>query len=102
LRFDIEMTRKMGFNMCRKHVKVEPARWYYWADKLGLMVWQDMPSGFAEGANQNVRPGGADDAAFSDELAEGFQAEWAEIMETLMGHPCLGRRPRVCCMTPNA
>jgi hypothetical protein len=45
LRFDIELTKKFGFNMCRKHVKVEPARWYHWCDKLGLLVWQDMPSG---------------------------------------------------------
>jgi hypothetical protein len=45
LRYDIEVTRKLGFNMARKHVKIEPARWYYWADKLGLLVWQDMPSG---------------------------------------------------------
>ncbi len=42
--YDIEMTKKFGMNMARKHIKVEPARWYYWADKLGLMVWQDMPS----------------------------------------------------------
>jgi hypothetical protein len=45
LRYDIEALRKLGFNMARKHVKVEPDRWYYWADKLGLMVWQDMPAG---------------------------------------------------------
>lgn len=45
LRFDIEQEKKLGFNMVRKHVKVEPERWYYWADKLGLLVWQDMPSG---------------------------------------------------------
>jgi hypothetical protein len=44
LKFDIEQTIAMGFNMTRKHIKVEPARWYYWCDKLGLMVWQDMPS----------------------------------------------------------
>ena len=43
LRYDIEVTKQLGFNMIRKHVKVEPARWYYWADKLGLLVWQDMP-----------------------------------------------------------
>ncbi len=48
LRSDIEMLKKMGFNMCRKHVKVEPARWYYWCDKLGFMVWQDMPSAMIE------------------------------------------------------
>ena len=45
LRYDIEMTKKLGFNMARKHVKIEPDRWYYWCDKLGLLVWQDMPSG---------------------------------------------------------
>ena len=44
LKYDIEMTKKLGMNMARKHVKVEPERWYYWCDKLGLLVWQDMPS----------------------------------------------------------
>jgi beta-galactosidase/beta-glucuronidase len=44
LKSDIEITKKLGFNMTRKHVKVEPERWYYWADKLGLLVWQDMPA----------------------------------------------------------
>ncbi len=44
LKYDLEVIKKLGFNMVRKHIKVEPQRWYYWADKLGLMVWQDMPS----------------------------------------------------------
>jgi hypothetical protein len=44
LRSDLVRTKELGFNFVRKHVKVEPARWYYWADKLGLLVWQDMPS----------------------------------------------------------
>jgi len=44
LKSDIEQTKLLGFNMIRKHIKVEPARWYYWADKLGMLVWQDMPS----------------------------------------------------------
>ena len=52
LKYDIEMTKTLGFNMCRKHVKVEPERWYYWCDKLGLLVWQDMPSG-----DRGVAPG---------------------------------------------
>jgi len=45
LRWDLEITKAMGFNMVRKHVKIEPARWYYHCDKLGLLVWQDIPSG---------------------------------------------------------
>ncbi len=45
LRFDLETAKLLGFNLVRKHVKVEPERWYYWADRLGLLVWQDMPSG---------------------------------------------------------
>lgn len=44
LKSDIVQEKALGFNMVRKHIKVEPARWYYWADKLGIMVWQDMPS----------------------------------------------------------
>nr|WP_042198700.1 AbfB domain-containing protein [Kibdelosporangium sp. MJ126-NF4]CEL23494.1 Beta-galactosidase [Kibdelosporangium sp. MJ126-NF4]CTQ89108.1 Beta-galactosidase (EC 3.2.1.23) [Kibdelosporangium sp. MJ126-NF4] len=44
LRFDLERQKALGFNTVRKHIKVEPARWFYWADRLGLMVWQDMPS----------------------------------------------------------
>ena len=45
LRYDIEVTKDLGFNLIRKHVKVEPARWYYWCDRLGMLVWQDMPNG---------------------------------------------------------
>jgi hypothetical protein len=44
LKADIELTKALGFNLIRKHLKVEPQRWYYWADKLGILVWQDMPS----------------------------------------------------------
>ncbi|MHB8862262.1 MAG: glycoside hydrolase family 2 protein [Pirellulaceae bacterium] len=48
IQYDIEMTKKYGMNMARKHVKYECARWYYWCDRLGLLVWQDMPSGDAQ------------------------------------------------------
>jgi hypothetical protein len=45
LKYDIQLEKRFGFNMVRKHIKVEPDRWYYWCDKLGMLVWQDMPSG---------------------------------------------------------
>ena len=47
LRYDIEAAKKFGLNLLRKHAKVEPDRWYYWTDKLGMLVWQDMPQGFS-------------------------------------------------------
>lgn len=55
LKSDIEAAKNLGFNMIRKHVKIEPARWYYWADKLGMLVWQDMPSMFDGNASQEVK-----------------------------------------------
>lgn len=45
LKYDLQQEKALGFNMVRKHIKVERQRWYYWADTLGLLVWQDMPSG---------------------------------------------------------
>ncbi|MCM2424608.1 AbfB domain-containing protein [Streptomyces sp. RKAG337] len=44
LRSDLQAHKDLGFNMVRKHIKVEPQRWFYWADRLGLLVWQDMPA----------------------------------------------------------
>jgi hypothetical protein len=46
--FDIQAIKRLGFNMCRKHQIVAPQRWYYLCDKLGLMVWQDMPAAFGD------------------------------------------------------
>ena len=43
--YDIELMKRLGFNMLRKHIKIEPMRWYYHCDRLGMLVWQDMPSG---------------------------------------------------------
>ncbi|HEY1496778.1 MAG TPA: glycoside hydrolase family 2 TIM barrel-domain containing protein [Candidatus Solibacter sp.] len=75
LRFDIEALKKMGFNMARKHVKVEPARWYYWCDKLGFLVWQDMPSAMTKTPPSNVRKGAAEDAQFSAGEAAAWERE---------------------------
>lgn len=57
LLFDVKKTKEMGFNMIRKHIKVEPARWYHHCDQLGLLVWQDMPSGDLGGNHWDMRPG---------------------------------------------
>lgn len=86
LRYDIEVTKQLGFNTARKHVKVEPARWYYWADKLGLMVWQDMPSGFLSSPHRDryslfVPPWGEEDAPRDGVSAAQWEAEWREIMD---------------------
>lgn len=83
LRFDVEQTRRLGFNMARKHVKTEPARWYYHADRLGLIVWQDMPSG-------DKYIGAKDpDIARTPESATNFRREWRSIMDSLSNHPCI-------------
>ncbi len=72
LKSDLEMEKRLGFNMVRKHIKVEPARWYYWADKLGLMVWQDMPS-----ANSYTdKPAPLDKAAFEKQLRTTITEHW--------------------------
>ena len=73
LKFDLEQIKALGMNFVRKHAKVEPARWYYWTDKLGLMVWQDMPSlevslDIPTGPAPTPRP--AAQAHFENELSE--------------------------------
>jgi hypothetical protein len=72
----------MGFNMLRKHVKVEPARYYYWCDKLGMMVWQDMPSAMPK-EHRGVRRGGADDLQFTTEEDSVFRRELAALVRNL-------------------
>ena len=83
LKFDIEETLKMGFNMARKHVKVEPERWYYWADKLGLIVWQDMPSG--DKGIRNNQP----DLQRTPESAQIYEREYKALIETHYNHPSI-------------
>jgi len=81
LRYDIEVTKKLGMNMARKHVKVEPLRWYYWCDKLGLLVWQDMPSG-----DKHIRQ---TDLERTPESEANFWREYEEVVDTYHNHPSI-------------
>jgi hypothetical protein len=73
LRSDISFLKSAGFNLARKHVKIEADRWYYWCDKLGLLVWQDMPSG------NNATPAGQRE----------FEAELLHMVSDLYNHPAV-------------
>jgi hypothetical protein len=83
LRYDLEMTRKLGFNMIRKHVKVEPDRWYYHCDRLGILVWQDMPNG-----DRHIAPR-APDIVRSAESADNFRREYTALIDGRYNHPCI-------------
>jgi hypothetical protein len=83
LRNDIEMIKKLGFNMVRKHVKVEPDRWYYWCDRIGLLVWQDMPSG-----DKHVRAGKGE-IVRSKDSADTFERELRLMIEGRFNHPSI-------------
>lgn len=89
LLYDIVKTKDWGFNMIRKHVKVEPARWYYHCDKEGILVWQDMPSG--DMGNQwapHTYNGGTDKNRSAESVANYYQ-EWKEIMDMCISYPSI-------------
>ena len=91
LAFDIRKTKDMGFNMIRKHVKVEPARWYYHCDRLGMLVWQDMPSGDM-GNKWDSRPGVIGVGTEKQRTPESekiFREEWKAIMDANMNSPSI-------------
>ncbi|MEV0692195.1 PA14 domain-containing protein [Streptomyces sp. NPDC050388] len=65
LAYDLRVHKELGFNSVRKHIKVEPDRWFHWADRLGLMVWQDMPS-----MRAGVNPGDSARARYEREMKQ--------------------------------
>ena len=75
LKSDIVVAKQLGFNLLRKHAKVEPDRWYYWTDKLGMLVWQDMPQAF----------GDLDDAATKAQ----WLTEWKSEVAQFYNHPSI-------------
>jgi hypothetical protein len=81
LRYDIEAIKALGLNMLRKHVKVEPDRLYYWCDKLGLLVWQDMPSALFKRDAHSAEALASRDAQ--------FEGEWKAVMDALYDHPSI-------------
>jgi len=87
LLYDIKKTKEWGFNMIRKHVKVEPARWYYHCDKEGMLVWQDMPSGDMGNQWAPHQYNGGTDKNRSAVSVANFYQEWKEIMDLCMSNP---------------
>jgi len=99
LKYDLEVTKQLGFNMTRKHIKVEPARWYYHCDKLGLIVWQDMINGgskfkiwqhsvkpqLIKAKDNKYKASGRQHSANRDN----FRKELKEMMDTLYNFPCI-------------
>jgi hypothetical protein len=87
--YDIVKTKELGFNMIRKHVKVEPARWYTHCDRLGLIVWQDMPSG-GEYPGWNMTDWfEGEDGKRSAESEANYRKEWREIMDAFYSYPSI-------------
>ncbi|HIU54477.1 MAG TPA: beta-galactosidase [Candidatus Gallibacteroides avistercoris] len=88
--YDIKKTKDFGYNMIRKHVKVEPARWYTHCDQLGIIVWQDMPSGGNSPRWINQRYFDGVEAVRSPESEANYRKEWKEIIDYLYNYPCIG------------
>ena len=89
LKYDIVKTKDLGYNMIRKHVKVEPARWYTHCDRLGILVWQDMPNG-DQGPHWDMHHYfDGKEVTRSIESEQNFRKEWKEIMDYLMPYPSI-------------
>lgn len=84
---EIGFLKAAGFNAVRKHIKVEPARFYYHCDRLGLLVWQDMPSGFLPA--QFVAPNDESEGIRSSAATERFELELGRMIRTLSHHPSI-------------
>ena len=92
LKFDLVKTKDFGYNMIRKHIKVEPARWYYYCDQLGIVVWQDMPSlGAHMGSHWEMWKWALPeyDSKMTETAKATYYKEWGEIIAQLRNHPSI-------------
>lgn len=90
LAYDVKKTKDWGYNMIRKHIKVEPARWYTHCDRMGIIVWQDMPSGDKNPQWQNKKYFDGTELKRTPESEAHYRKEWKEIMDCLYSYPCIG------------
>ena len=90
--YDIDKTKEWGFNMIRKHMKVEPDLWYEYCDKAGMVVWQDMPSGqinYEHNKWDMTHWFASDEMTRNAESESDFRAEWKDIIDNFKNHPCI-------------
>lgn len=80
---EVQIIKDMGFNMLRKHVKIEPHRFYYWCDKKGILVWQDMPNG-----DEKIGPNDPD-IVRTEASAKQFEFELTQMIKTHFNHPSI-------------
>ena len=88
--YDLKKTKDFGYNMVRKHVKVEPARWYTHCDQLGLIVWQDMPNGGPSPQWQARNYFNGREVIRSAASEATYRKEWKEIIDYLYSYPSIG------------
>jgi hypothetical protein len=88
--YDINKLKQLGFNTIRKHVKIEPLRYYYNCDKIGMLVWQDMPSGdFGNNIRKQLELDKGTDRRRSEQSIETYYKEWGEIIDNLKFFQCI-------------
>lgn len=87
--YDLKKTKDFGYNMVRKHVKVEPARWYTHCDQLGLIVWQDMPNGGPSPQWQARNYFNGREVIRSAASEANYRKEWKEIIDCLYSYPSI-------------
>jgi beta-galactosidase/beta-glucuronidase len=88
--FELDFLKKAGFNMLRKHIKIEPAQYYYLADRMGILIWQDMPSGVElDSLDQFVRPGSTEEALMPARVTDEYEYELLRMISDLRNHPSI-------------